>query len=173
MSLLKDGKVFVSCPKVGGLNYGMIDGPETKAAGLTCGPIRLQVGYEGPKGFGFLHIQAYADRVKQIKGLGFTSVAEFCYAIASNYSVVGKARDGRIRVIWKRTYDDLELVLEWKEAGHWNIVTAVPTRVARKYELIYEVVRTGESEPTPSDAERSRFATLSLPKKVSSGDNGS
>jgi hypothetical protein len=170
--VLYDGKAFVSCP-TGGLDFGKVSGEGGIAAGIRCGPIRLQVGYPGSKGFGFLHIQAYSERVKEIAGLGYKSVAEFCAAVGSNFTIIGAARDGRIVLVWKTSYYDLQLIVQWQEEGYWTIVTGIPTRVARKFEKLCGVMRTGESEPTPNDAKRSRFATLSLPKKISLGDNGS
>jgi hypothetical protein len=169
-NLSDDGKAFVSFD--GRVDLGVVDGAEIASVGLRAGPIRLQVGYPGPKGFGFLHIRGYPDRVLQIQGMGYKSVVEFCAEIASNFTIVGRARDERIVVAWRTPYYDLQLILEWKE-NYWTIVTGVPARVARKFEQLCEVVRTSGSEPTPDVAKRPRFATLSLPKKVSPGGNGS
>jgi hypothetical protein len=169
-ALTDDGKAFCQCPS-GGIDYGVLAKEHTESFGLPNGPIRLQVGYPGEKGFGHLHIQGYADRVKQIQGLGYKSVYEFCFAVAANYTVVGRAKDGRVVLVWKTSTYDLQLIVQWNE-DHWTIVTGIPTRVARKFEKLCEVERTGGSEPTPDVAKRPRFATLSLPKKAIAGGNG-
>lgn len=167
-----DGKVFVSCE--GSIDFAVLDTPETRAANIAIGPIRLQVGYPGEKGFGYLHIQQRADRIKQIQGAGYPGAPEFCLAVARKFTSVGSVRDGRLVLVWETAHYEHQLILQWVgEGGFWTIVTGVPSRVARRFTLICKVARTSGSEPTPLVAKRPRFATLSLPKKFDAGSNGS
>lgn len=158
------GKAFCQCTG-GGTDLCQLDHPDFVKAGYNKGPVRLQVGFPGAKGYGLAHIEDYSDRVKQIQGLGLRTVQAFCEQVAANYTHIGRVRDGRVVLLQKTPAHDLQLVLEWKDEGYWTIVTGVPARVAHKFELICEVVRTGGSESPPIDAKRPRFATLSLPKK--------
>jgi hypothetical protein len=166
------GDIFVSCP-TGGETFGIIDGEAVRTAGLKPGEIRLQRGYPGPKGFGCLHVESYADRIKTICGLGFRDFPHFCAAVAQRYSKIGKAERGRLALIMSHAGYECWLITEYKEpASFWTVVTGVVSRTAR-YELICEIERTDGREPTSNVAKRTRFETLSLPKKIKPASNGS
>lgn len=154
---------FVKCP-AGQVDLGVIENEHAGTAGVQGGPIRLQIGYSGKKGFGYLHVQGMEDRIKQLAGMGFKSFGPYCSEVAKNYTRICQGGGGRLILVWHKDGYDLELVVEWK-GGFWTIVTGLPMRVERAT-VLCEVARKSESEPTPDVAKRPRFATLSLPKKV-------
>jgi len=160
---------FVKCP-AGHVDHGLIERADAEKAGVQAGPIRLQIGYPGKKGFGYLHVQGMDDRIRQINGMGFKDFGAYCSGVAKGYTRICQGDEERLVLVWPKEGYDLQLVLEWKD-GFWTIVTGVPKRVDRSPKLC-DVARTSGSEPTPDVAKRPRFATLSLPKKVPSGGNG-
>jgi hypothetical protein len=155
---------FVQCP-AGHVDHGLIEDAHAALAGVQPGPIRLQIGYSGKKGFGYLHVQGMEDRMRQITGMGFKGFGPYCSEVAKNYTRICQGDDGRLMLVWPKDGYNLELVVEWKEGGFWTVVTGLPKRVERA-KVLCEVARKSESEPTPYVAKRTRFATLSLPKKV-------
>lgn len=168
------GQDFLECP-TGGVIFGLVGGPEVREAGITAGEIRLQSGYPGPKGFGCLHVEGYADRIKTICGLGFRDFPHFCAEVGTRYGRVGRAERNRIALIMAHDGYECWLIVEWKttaEQQFWTIVTGVVSRTAR-CDIICEVVRTDGREPPPNVAKRTRFETLSLPKKITLASNGS
>jgi len=160
---------FVKCP-AGHEDHGLIEPEHAKIAAIEPGPIRLQYGYEGNKGFGYLHVQGMEDRMRQIAGLGFKDFAAYSSAVAKHYTRICRGGDGKLVLVWPKDGYDLTLVLQKKD-GFWTVVTGLPKRVERSTKLC-DVARKSGSEPTPDVAKRPRFATLSLPKKVTSGGNG-
>ncbi len=161
-----EGKQFVVSSS-GQTIFGLIDSPEIKSAGILPGWIGLQVGYPGPKGFGARHVESNVDRMKAIRGLGFQSFAQFCEKIASSYTRVGQGEHGRLVLVLSHNGYEVWLVVEHKPAAiepFWTIVTGVVSRRAR-FKLLCEIMRTSGSEPTLNVAKRTRFETLSLPKK--------
>ncbi len=140
-----------------------------------AGPIRLQHGFPGPKGFGYRHVEAYDNRMQQLRNKGFRDFSAFVYDVAQNYDRIQIGNDNRLILIYPKSGFDLRIVLQEKSlAGldFWTVITGIPSRVSRFPEIYRKVVQTGESEPTPNDAIRPRFATLSLPKTRSPGGKG-
>jgi hypothetical protein len=169
-----EGQALVACPS-GGEIFGLVDGDEIKAAGIAPGFLRLQVGYPGPKGFGLRHVESYDDRMRTISGLGFKNFPHFCEAIGKGFTKIGKGDRGRLLLIMEHQGYAVWLIVELRNPESdpfWTIVTGVINRLAR-CEVLCEVTRTSECEPTLNVAKRSRFETLSLPKKVEVGCNGS
>jgi hypothetical protein len=158
---------FLPAPN-GNHDFGEINAVVAGAIGCDAGPICLQQGYPTEKGFGRLHIESHAQRMKQIRGLGYATVEAFVYAVAQNYTIIQDGGNGRLILIHKRLGHDLRIVVtKILRSGkpHWNVVTGLPYRESRR-PVLYVMIRSDGSEPTPGVAEkRPRFATLSLPKK--------
>jgi hypothetical protein len=168
----ENGKRLVGAPS-GSVDFGFILREHAELIGIQSGPIRLQEGYPGSKGFGRLHIEGYPDRVAQFTNLGFTGLLDYVHFVATGYEWIGLANDQRYAVVRRKLGHDLALILQWHQTDcFWGVVTALPYRVAR-FKKAFEVTRTGGSEPTPDTAvKHHRFATLSLPRKASNSDNG-
>lgn len=144
-------------------DFGRIDDSLAAELGISAGPIRLQQGYEAA--FGNRHVESHAQRMKQIRGLGFATFAGFCAEVAVNFHKVCRGENGRLILVGSRLGRDLCVVIEYKNDGYWTVITGLP-KVAR-YEVLKELKREGGSEPSPDIAEkRPRLATLSLPKKA-------
>jgi len=172
---------FLPCP-TGSLDFGEIDLVTASALGVPAGPIRLQVGYPGPKGFGSRHVEENANRMKQLAQIGFANFTSFAHAVAQKYQAV-LAGDpvSRFQLVYRDMFDgrrfDLRLIIQPETDGSvqfYGITTGIFSPVARG-KVLCSVNRTGGCVPTPSAAERrSRFETLSLPNsKPVSSDNGS
>jgi hypothetical protein len=153
----------VKCP-AGQIDHGLIAPEHAAKCGVQPGPIRLQIGYPGKKGFGFLHVQGNEERATNFSGMGFRGFADYCSGVSKNYTRICQGEDGKLVVVWPKGGYDLQLVLQWR-GGFWTVVTGVPKRVERSPKLC-DVARTSGSEPTPDVAKRPRFETLSLPKKL-------
>ena len=162
-------KSFVISPLSGDGIFGEITDEIAQAIGVPAGYIHLQHGYPGPKGYGLAHIEENDSRMKMISSAGFANAVDFLAAIAMNYTRICDGRDGRLLLVQKKDRYDLQAVLQCIALAegtrhYWNIVTAIPKRVVRA-PVLFEVDRTGGSEPAPNTALRSRIETLSLPKK--------
>jgi hypothetical protein len=163
----------------GSIDFGNIHKTVATSLGINEGPIRLEEGYPGPKGYGNLHVEGYEDRMKAIRGISYKSFAEFAFGICQNYTKIGKGDDGRLLLIWPRLVPagvfDLRVIIQHTNDAtdaYWTIVTGIFSRVAR-CEILYEKTREDESVPTSGVAERPRCETLSLPKSVKTGGKGS
>lgn len=167
------GTQFLAGPQ--GIDLGVIEADAAAAIRGAVAPIRLQHGYEGPKGFGNRHVESHTPRMKLIQGLGFKTFLDFSCVVAKNYERLGAGDDGRVLAIHRYQGYDLRLVLQFcpGQQPYWSIVTGIPARVVR-CPILFEKSRVSGREPTPSIAvKRSRFETLSLPRKSNVGDNGS
>lgn len=168
------GRQFLRCA-AGNIDFGRIEAEAAAAMKAPAGPIRLEEGYGGSKGFGNRHVEDYPSRMRQMRDLGFPTFAQFAEEVARNYTKIGEARDSRFFLIHPKAGFDFRLVIEYcaADGGFWTIVTGMPYRVAR-CPILFEKSRAGGSEPTPSAVvQRPRFATLSLPKSRPTNDNGS
>ena len=157
---------------LGQYDLGYLEEGDASAIGQPAGPVRLQAGIPGPKGFGYRHIRDAQGREAKIKGLGFASIEAFSAAVAKNYHKIFDAEDGKIALIFNSKGYDLGLILRYSQAGFWSITTALPNRVFRKNEKLL-VARADRSESPSKIAEPSRFETLSLPKAKAFGGSGS
>lgn len=158
----------------GSIDLGEIDAAVAMHCKIAVGPIRLQRGYPGPKGFGNSHVEDNRSRMDRLRGLGFDSFASFASQVAKNYGRIERAEKGRIRIIERTPGYDLELVLDCKDGKFWTVVTGIPGRPDDNGEVLMRVARAGGSEPAPSlSAQGPRRETLSLSKLKSSGDKGS
>jgi hypothetical protein len=143
-----------------------------RIVGLHPGPIRLQQGTPGPKGFGNLHVEAYPARIKQLGNLGFQTFADFTAHVAKGFVNMTEAgAANRVGFVAPYLGYDLQLIVQYDTEGFWSVTTGLPYRVARG-RVLHTISRTGGSEPSPRLSGAPRFATLSLPK-ISSGGNGS
>jgi len=174
MASLTDSEIrrFVNVPG-GGLDFGHVREDDAATLGVKGGPIRLQQGIPGSKGFGNLHVESYPDRMRQLQSLGYASCAAFVLAVGANYQRIGEGGgSGKLALIYQNCGHDLQIIVRYNDAGFWGVTTGLPYRVAR-CKILLEVSRTGGSEPTPKPAVASRFATLSLPRKSTLGGSGS
>ncbi|PCI38027.1 MAG: hypothetical protein COB46_12335 [Rhodospirillaceae bacterium] len=138
--------------------------------GYHNGPIKLQRGFPGPKGYGFLHVEKNARRMQLLSDFGFGGFLQFCEFVAQHYDWIGKAKKDRLIIVREHDGYDFCLFIEHKIKGtdHWSIVTGLPKRISRE-EKLWVNSRMGGSEPTPCTVEkRIRFETLSLSEKTKS-----
>jgi hypothetical protein len=156
----------------GGIDFGHI-APEVAALiGRPPGPIRLQRGIPGPKGFGHDHIATAEGRLTQMARLGYPDCAAFVHAVARNFQRIGEGgAPNRLALVFRHQGHDLQIIVQHATAGFWGVTTALPYRVAR-CRLLWEASRMGGSESPPRLAEAPRFETLSLPKPAK-GPGGS
>lgn len=80
-----DVRPFLNCHGDGTIDFGWITADMAEAIGLHPGPIRLQQGIPGPKGFGNLPVEAYPARIKQLGKLGFRTFADFTSKVADGF----------------------------------------------------------------------------------------
>jgi hypothetical protein len=143
---------FLTSPALGTVDFGILPDHIARAIGHRAGPIRLQWGIPGPKGFGNSHVEGYPDRVKQITRLGFRTFASFAAKVATNYT---KVLDGgypdKLSLVLRDQGHDLQIIIR-DNGAFWGITTGLPYRVARG-KVLWEVSRTGGSEPTPEPLE--------------------
>jgi len=168
---------FIKCNR--GEDFGTITPECAAACKVASGAIRLQHGYEGHKGYGNRHVEAYAGRMDQLRGLGYKTFSSFAEDVAQNYDRVeanapGSKGEPRVKLIWRTRGYDFRLVVQYvAESGCWTITTGQPLR-EQDGEVLYRVDRTGECEPAPTSVvKKSRFATLSLRKPKTGDGNGS
>ena len=93
-----DPYVCLDCPS-GGVDYGYMPAGLGASVAGQPEPIRLQRGYAGPHGFGYLHVRHYEPRLRQMATLGFPSFEDFAYQVARGYDSIyqGKVRGRRQR----------------------------------------------------------------------------
>lgn len=169
-----DAKEFVDYAGI--FNFGKITKDISDALGIPEGAIRLQRGVPGASGFGNRHVEAYENRMKQLRGRGYTSFSAFSYAVSSGYQKICQGDANRFILVRDEDGYDHCIVIEYDtDSGFWLIITGLPKRVERS-PVLHTVSRTGGSEPTPSavgSGRRSRFETLRLPSKPKKGTDGS
>ena len=169
-----DAKDFIYY--AGRLDLGEISKDIAEALGVPAGAIRLQHGVPGAQGFGNRHVEAYDNRMKQLRGRGYTSFAAFAFAVASKFQRICEGGGGRLLLVRDEDgYDHCLVIQHDADSGFWVIVTGLIKRVERSPDL-FTVMRTGGSEPTPSavgSGRRSRFETLRLPPKATKGADDS
>lgn len=73
---LPEGTDFMTAPG-GGHDFGIITEEAANKLGVAAGPVRLQVGHPGAKGWGARHVTENPERIGRIKGLGFRDLAHF------------------------------------------------------------------------------------------------
>jgi len=117
-------------------NLGLVDDAAAKTAGVPEGPIVLQEGYPGPRGWGWRHATGNARRVKEINERGFATPLAFACAVAASWTRLHDCGDGRISVSWHEKGFELAVALRWK-GQFWSITTMLPFRV-HHYPVLYE-----------------------------------
>lgn len=132
---MEDPKTLILGP-AGLRNLGLIEPAAAKAAKVNSGPIVLQQGYPGPRGWGWVHVTGNADRVKQIASRGFPTPLAYACAVASNWKSLRQGEAGKIAVFWPIDGFELGLALTWK-AKFWSITTMLPFR-SNKQPVLYE-----------------------------------
>lgn len=166
---------FLNSPRDRSIDFGHITSDVAAAVRQSPGPIRLQQGVSGPKGFGNLHVEDHAPRMMQLKNLGFESFRAFVDFVCCDFTKVGEGGPSQLaRLALIRPYReyDLQIIIQWNSNNYWSVVTGLPYRVARS-RILYVVPRTSGSEPSLKPAVTPRFETLTLPVIKKTGDNGS
>ncbi|WP_323989241.1 hypothetical protein [Nguyenibacter sp. L1] len=147
--------------------------PEDFVAGLgtRIRVIKFPDGIPGPEGYGFLHVQGYDSRIKQVQGLGYPSIVAYVADVCSGFSVIRKNEkqqkpaNGPRFLLGKQSPGYEHIVVVELKADCWEVVTAIPGRRRREAE-IWKREDAGGSEPAPEKPEKlPRFSTLSLPLK--------
>lgn len=153
------------------VNFGYITDKIASELSVSPGPIRLQQGIHGPRGFGKWHIESTPGRMAQISNLGFPSCERFVYSVARNFQRIGDARDGKLALIFSKNEHDLQVIIRFNRT-FWSVVTGLPYRIAR-CKILTQITRTDGSESPSKAADTPRFEILSLPKALALGDSGS
>jgi hypothetical protein len=109
------------------------------SCGVNAGPVKLLNGVEGSNGgFGRVHIESHASRVKQLEGLGYKDVISYVAFVAADFSMVGLQEDGRIIIIREHSSMFHHVVCQWDdEMGIWSITTAIPKNNMRKVNVVW------------------------------------
>lgn len=129
----------------GGLrNLGVIESDAATVANIPPGPIVLQEGYPGQRGWGWRHVTSNPERVGQIKARGFATPLAYACAVAANWTLLHEGEGSRIAVVWPKGGFALALALEWKGA-FWSITTMLPFRAYNRPTLY-------EKRPDGSDS---------------------
>lgn len=145
--------------------FGSVDEVAASCAGISAGDVILKHGVPSARGFGLEHIRSAEARMREIKGVGYNDAITFIYEICQNWTRLLRGKDGKYILVWQTQGKDLCVVIDWRD-GAWSITTAMANRVARG-ELLHERERRAEeSEPPRALVGRTRFETLSLPKKT-------
>ena len=125
-------KRFLLCAGDGTIDVGWITADRAEIIGHHPGPIRLQQGIPGPKGFGNLHVEAYPARIKQLGNLGFHTFAEFTSRVAKGFTRITEAGAvNRVGLIMPHQGYDLQLIVQYDREGFWSLKAGLPYRVAR------------------------------------------
>ena len=127
----EDPNAVIQAP--GGVwDIGFIDADAAAALGVSPGPIRLLCGYQGRRGWGWLHLTQVEDRMRAIRALGYSTAQAFVFAIAANWTEIHQAAEpDRLKAVWLKDGYELAIVLQWTGAI-WSVTTALPFRPAGK-----------------------------------------
>lgn len=154
----------MNCPG-GSLDFGAIPDDVALSLGIPSGPVRLQYGIPGSKGFGLRHIEDNPGRMQQFNNIGFNGVAHFVLSVASHYDHIAEVpTESRIALVRRHLEHDCALILQFNTGGFWSVTTALPYRVSRR-KLLWSRQAGGREPPPDAPVLRPRFATLSLPIK--------
>ena len=106
---------------------------------LPAGSIRLLHGFQGPRGgFGRLHIEAYPDRLAQLRSEGMAGVVDYVAFVAGDPDAVALERDGRLSVIRRGRRLFHHLICRWdRELSIWSVTTAIPKRNLGKGTILW------------------------------------
>lgn len=110
------------------------------SCGVKPGPVRLLNGVEGNNGgFGRIHIESHANRVKQLEGLGYKTVLSYVAFVADGYTKIGLQEDGRIIIIREQSGMFHQVICQWDdELNVWSVTTAIPKSNMRKVKVVWE-----------------------------------
>lgn len=118
------------------LNYvevGTLDSQTAKLLAVEAGPIWLHDGFEGPKGYGRLHVECNKSRMKLFENIGFNSFESFVRIVATSWIRIISSDLGRIGLVCTRQGYELVVIIQHQKVpeGHWSVVTGIPKRVER------------------------------------------
>jgi len=170
-----DPTAFVSTGS-GSKDFGFLETEDAQLINRPAGPIRLQHGYPGPKGYGRLHVEGNDNRMKQLAGLKFSTFSGFAEATCSCYTHIYAGDGDRLIFVREVSGRNWCIVAQYNEQHKcWSISTGIVRRVERT-ELLLQKERGGGSEPAPGDtSHRPRFETLTLSNRprADADDSGS
>lgn len=108
--------------------------------GVNAGPLKLLNGVEGNSGgFGRIHIESHASRVKQLDGLGYKDVISYVAFVAAGYTKIGLQEDRRIIIIREQSGMFHQVVCQWDdELRIWSVTAAIPKNNMRKVVVVWE-----------------------------------
>ncbi len=113
-------------------DIGAIGEDVAAALGVQSGPIRLLNGYQGRKGWGWVHLTQVADRMRAIRALGYPTAQAFVFDVAANWTEIHQAAEpGRLKVVRPKDGYELAIVIQWT-GEIWSVTTALPFRPAGK-----------------------------------------
>lgn len=113
----------------GGGDLGQVTTAIADVIGCRVGPIRLLNGVQGRTGgFGLAHLEFHANRMKQIKGLGFRDARTYVGFIAQDFeAIAAQAHQHRLMFLRERNGITHRLVSQWdEELEIWSVTTAIP-----------------------------------------------
>jgi hypothetical protein len=101
--------------------------------GDAIGPIKLLNGVEGRTGgFGFEHIIAKPERIKQIQSIGFNTVHSYIRYILDDVTHMGFQADRRMVIVREDGPHYHHLICQWDALLRvWSVTTAIPKRNMR------------------------------------------
>jgi hypothetical protein len=126
----------------GTVDIGAIDDTVAATINLPAGPIRIPEGVAGASGFGLLHVESNASRMKQIGGLGYACAIDFMVDIARNWTEIRAGDNGRIILIKKTQGYGLRGIVGWTDAC-WSMTTAIPGRTGGKELVLFSKATVG------------------------------
>lgn len=125
----------------GSMEFGVITEHMAENLGHPAGPIRLQQGIPGPKGFGYRHIETAEGRLNQLRRLGFHTCQSFVYAVAQRFQKIGEGGGpNKLALVYRDQGHDLQIIVQHNPGGFWSVTTGLPYRVAR-CRILLEVLR--------------------------------
>lgn len=115
----------------GSMKFGEISEDVANAIGVPAGEIRLQNGFQGRggQGFGLVHLRDKPERVRQLDGIGFSSIERFVYRVAQGYTKVFKDKTEGLVLVMEHNSYHCRIVVRWNdERGFWSVTTGLPIR---------------------------------------------
>jgi len=130
-------------PESGVIDYGRIDADAAASIGAFSGPIRLQRGYPGPKGWGEAHITSNTHRMSLLRGFGFDDAKSFVALVCHEWTCIRPSEKGRVMLCLRRDGYEYVVVVQDKTSAAGNRFWSVITAIAGSYRTepaLYEKV---------------------------------
>lgn len=136
--------IFTWIATKNGADLGFIDSIVSAAIKRSPAAIRLPLGTKGSRGFGLLHIETNENRMKSIKGLGFSTATEFVAEVAAEWDVILEGDNNRLVLAKEKSGYDLRLIVQEFVRGekrYWSVSTGIVSRVVRGT-ILYKKIKT-------------------------------